>query len=61
MIHERKIGDFNLPIVEGENFCVHELIVAHVVNLDPALMISLEVLDHILLAVTKEFKESAAR
>ena len=59
MVHEGEVGNLDLTIVDREHFCVHELIVTHIVNLDATLMVSLEVLDHVLLAVTKQFEESA--
>ena len=53
MVHEGEVGNLNLTIVDREHFCVNEFIVTHIVNLDATLMVSLEVLDHVLLAVTK--------
>ena len=58
MVHEWKVGHLDLAVVQGEHLCVHEVVVAHIVYLNTALMVRREVVNHVFLAVTEQFEES---
>lgn len=60
VVHEWKVGQFDLSVRQGELFTIHEVVVAHVVNLYAAFVVGLEKLDHVVLAVSKQFVEALA-
>ena len=60
VVHKWKIGDFDLVFSQRENFWVHEIIVAHVVNLNSAVVVFFEELDDVVLAVTEQLVEPLA-
>ena len=53
MVHEREISHFDLSLGQGENLGVDEVVVAHIVNLDLAFVVSIEKGDHVILTVSK--------
>ena len=61
MIHERKVGKFDFSISKAEHFSVHKVVVAHIVYLDPAIVIFLKKLYDIILAIPEQLVESLAR
>ena len=60
MIHERKVGKFDLPVRQAEYFCIYEVIVAHVVDFDATIVIFFKELDDIILAIPEQLIEALA-
>ena len=53
VVHERKISHFDFSLGQRENLGVDEVVVAHIVNLDLAFVVSIEKGDHVILTVSK--------
>lgn len=51
MIHKWEIGQFHLSLGKTENFGIYEVVIAHIVDLYPTVMIFFKEVDDILLAV----------
>ena len=58
MVHEREVGELDLAVSEGEDFRIDEIIVAHVIDLDPAVMILLKEFYHVVLTVSEQLVEA---
>ena len=53
VVHEREISHFDFSLGQRENLGVDEVVVAHIVNLDLAFVVSIEKGDHVILTVSK--------
>ena len=61
MIDKRKVCEFYFAVGDLENFCVHEVVVTHVIDLDSAVVIGIKELHNIILAVPEQFIEALTR
>ena len=58
MIDERKVCKLDLSICDREILCVDKVIVAHIVDLDLALMVGIKEFDHVVFTVTEQLVEA---
>ena len=61
MVHKWEIGQFHLSLGKAENFGIDEVVIAHIVDLDPTVVILFKEVDDILLAVPEQLVEAFAR
>ena len=61
MIHEWKVGKFDFSISKTEHFSIDKVIIAHIVYLNPTIVIFLKKLDDIILAIPEQFVKALAR
>ena len=61
VIDEGKVGELDFAICDREHFCVHEVVVTHIVDLNTAVVIGIKELHDIILAVPEQFIEALSR
>ena len=58
MIHKWEIGQFHFSLSKAENFSIDEVVIAHIVDLYPTVVILFEEVNDILLAVPEKLIEA---
>ena len=58
MVHEGEVSQFDSAICQRKYLGIYKGIIAHVVDFDSTIMISIEELNHVFLTVSEELEEA---